>query len=581
MGKKKDRKRAAKALLRELASNDVGPIGTPVVPAVAGRSSISGIPASPLPPPALPESGESMAQPLIGTSTGYLSTQVSWDPNLTENPDEVMLARYGTYTYQEMDKNPHVIAAITRALGETLGEDYDFLPFSEEEEDVEVAAFLRHVMDPDSPWFITKLWGMGSSFGDGLSITEKVWGRLDTGPWKGAWVARDFKTKDPKQYRLLMDKYRNPIGCRDRWATGDTPYFDRSVFILMTWMEKYSNKFGTSAKQAARAPYEFLCFITRSRMKYLEIWGKASRVGKYTGKDDKIRQKYFDALKNWGDEFVMIHGPDFEFDIPMAVSDQGAHDAAAKWAADEVAIAILGTADSGKTQASGAKGQGAEKRAGLLVDLVWRMFILAITEDYIKPLVMYNYPLAYARGAIPRMVRLKDETMTYEEANALTLQRAIWADAVENRGIKVEKATWAEKFSVERADPDADEEDLVESAPTPPPSPFGGGGGIPHPGAGPVQNPGGSQEPGGDHANDNESDEPEKENAEMSDKTPVPRGTPRTADEIFVKLLRISANSEALAAKEFGRTSRALRSATHDELKKKALGRSFHFRGAR
>lgn len=549
-------------------------------PAADGQSSIRGIPAQPPPTPAVPVEGESMFQPLVGSATGYLSYGAAWDPNLTENPDEVMLSRYGAYTYQEMVKNPHVSAAVTRALGEALTEKYDVQAYSEEDEDVEVAEFLRYVIDPDSPWFITKLWQMCDSFSLGHSITEKIWGVLTSGPFQGHWSIVDFKTKDPKQYRVLLDQFRNVIGYRDRWASADTPFYPKWVAILMTWMERYGNKFGTAQLQAARAPYEFLIFITKSRMKYLETFGKPSRAGKYTGKSETIRQAYFDALKKWGDEFCMVHGPDFEFDIVQAVSDAGSHDSASTWAANEVAIAILGAADTGKQILSGKPStDAAAKRASLLSDLVWNMVITTLNDQVVKELVYYNYPLAYARGALPRILRLHDESMTYEEANALAVQKGIWADACEKRGIKISKADWQEKFAIPACKEGEEEVDVPAAMP----SPFGGGGGKdgedqPHPGAGPVQNPSGVQEPGGDNAGNEDDDQ--EDTSKMADRTRVPITTPRHADQIFIRLMRLAAESEATAQASVARESRTFRTKAGADLKKKARARSWPFRAS-
>lgn len=521
--------------------------------------------------PAMRSGGDKMPNPLTGGRAGWNSI-IGWDPWLSDNPDEVAKARGGIYSYQEMDKNPHVSAATTRLIGEALGQSWDIIAASDDPKDVEIADFVRWVLDPKGFDFIRVLWQCMDCIKVGYSITEKVWGAVPDGPWAGKWTIRDFKSKDPNDYRILVDAFRNVVGIAPRWTGSGGLMYPPDMVVLFSWMPRYNNPYGEAQYKKALARYEFLVYTDKQLIKYVEQYGNPTKIGKVANSANKPAM--LTALETVGDRTAIAIDADesIEFAKPAA----GGDDLLAikqQWA-QEIAIAILGShlmIMEGGTQGSRAASETHAESASIPVNLIWILIGANIGKQVIEPLVRMNFGNV---EKFPRIERVFDKEMEYTTLLAMRQFMEIILLAMKS-GITVGQDWFRDLFGIPV--PIEGEETLTapaEPAPAfPGGSPFGGG----------------DEEEEGDEDVDPEDVEDPAAKKKATPKERAEMAARQLEDSLGIKpainppgavgaaarrVVKVTAEAEVASHAAFKRTINAFRSKVLADLKKKRAPRS-------
>lgn len=533
-----------------------------------------------VPPSGRPSTSDTMLNPLVGGRTGFIG-KYGWDPSLSENPDEVLQARRDLgappYPYQEMLKNPYVRAALQRLKGEILGARYDIQAASDDPIDVEIADFVRWNLDPAKEEILLAIWQMLECINDGYSITAKVWDTVAEGDWAGHWYIREFRTKNPKDWRILCDQYRNVLGFQEA-ADRRGPIYPPHYAVLLSWDARYGNPYGNAALQCVRAAYEALVYVTKQRLKYLEHFAKPARIGKAGSNDEKQRELFFQALKKWGDEFVLVTpDKDWDVDLVQAVSDAGAFQQTAEYFAREIAIGILGAhlqMMEGGQQGSRAAAETHASEASTPATLAGMLLRAELGRQVIKELVDWNYS---GVTKYPKMVKVLDDTLDYPTLLALRQYMEILQMAMRS-GIDIGADWFRDIFNIPVPE---EEEELVYPAEAQTPGPGGPstGGGDPFAGDG---GDGTEEEDDGEPADEDQVEDDEKDGdamkkATMSDKpnrSPrIPSRTPAKAARAMRRMVADMDRADRVGLDEYEKAARSLFQEINQEMKKKARPR--------
>jgi hypothetical protein len=405
-----------------------------------------------------PPDGDTMPNFLTGGAAGYMSI-VGWNPTLSRNPDEVAAAREGIYSYQEMGKNPYVKSQTHRVKAEILAKKHDVQAASDDPRDVEIADFVRFALNPNCGDFAAALFEMLECFDVGYSLTVPIWKRVDTGPWAGKWIIGEYRTKNSRDWRIIVDAYSQVLGYQEAWNLAGPIYLPQTA-IRLSWDVKHGNPYGTAAYQCIRAAYEFLKYVVKQRVKYIEHYSKPARIGKAGSNDVAARQKFFEALKKWGDEFVMVT-PDkgWDVDIVQAVSDEGVFQSTCEYFAREISIGLVGAhlhMMEGGSQGSRAAAETHADEASTPAMMGRQLLQREVNRQIVKQLVDWNYA---GVTEYPEWVEAQDDTMSYQEIAALKMLMENVNQAVK-MGLDVGQKWFRETFKI----PAPAEDDILISS---------------------------------------------------------------------------------------------------------------------
>lgn len=511
---------------------------------------------------ARPATGDRMSNFLVADNRFGSGSLQSWDPNQSENPDEVMRSRYGNvFTYQEMAKNPHVKAATQAVKGEVLKARYDVVAADEDPRNVEIADWVRWCLDPQRRDFILDLWEMLECFEVGYSLTAKIWDEAPAGRWAGKWYIREFRTKNPIDWKIIVDEFRNVLGYREAWLT-DGPLIPPHLVVLLTWDPKHGNPYGTAGFQAVRADYEAIVFLTKKRLIWMETFAQPVRKGKVpAGTDKDKRQEFLTALQRWRDNFVMVHDSTYEVDVIDAITGSGdAYQSALDHHARNVAIGLRGAhlqTMEGGSQGSRAAAETHREEASTPAALAWMMLESQTARQIIKELVDWNYA---GVTDYPRLVKVQEEeevSETQARANHQQLETAMLA-AEAGAEIPVRWITETLKYP----SPEAGEPTIQPRA-----KPMGG---LEALGLPPMDGLEVSDEEEGE---EDEEGAGEDEAADMEARPeldpPVPRGTSALVAPTFRAYIREIAQAEVMSRRGYAPAARRFLQQLETEFKKK------------
>ncbi len=332
------------------------------------------------------------------------------------------------YAYRRAVAEPTVKAALIGKIGQVASLDLRCVPENPDDSaEKQVAEFCQQRLLAFSGCGLPKpgVSGSGTAWElvwpilsggliDGFSVSEKLYGYVERGKYKGKWTIRGIKPKDTRFIQFLVDPYRNITGIYS--LTGNSGRtFEPNDFINWAYLPFFASPTGMSDLRAVYRCIETIIAALKLRMLFLDTLTGPYIVGKY--KDPAFRQRLEQALSNArGRGWISIQS---EMDVEVLdLAAKGTSDfqAAIDDMRKEVAIGITGAF------LQMLEGTAPEQRGDSSVHktqseiFVWLLAVLVqgvVNEQIIPDLVDPNFgpQVAYPRcvlGAVDPAEQLKE-----------------------------------------------------------------------------------------------------------------------------------------------------------------------------
>lgn len=289
--------------------------------------------------------------------------------------------------FEEMEeKDAHVFSQLqTRKLAVT-GLDWEVQPFSESDQDKEIAAFInKQLKGIDN--FNGILTDMLDAIGKGISIMEIDWDYKD-----GENIIQNIEYVHPK--KLIWDGITDEMKiCTREYPSGvELP---ENKFVVHRYKAKSGHPSRAGVLRVVAWMYLFKNYDVKDWVSFCEVYGMPLRLGKYdvsASEDDK--KQLMEAILSLGTDAAGIvpNSTMIEFIESNKTTSAEIYEGLARYCDEQISKAILGqtlTSDSG----GGSYAQGKvhnDVRHDLTVADV-NALECTIRRDIIRPLVEFNY----------------------------------------------------------------------------------------------------------------------------------------------------------------------------------------------
>lgn len=235
------------------------------------------------------------------------------------NPD-TLLGRKGFPIYDQMRIDDQVKACLTLKKFATLAPNYEILPASNDEQDVEVADFVSYCFDKMQGSLIDATLEMMTALDYGYSITEINYKTFDSGIHQGKIGLKNLKTKQPYYYRFAVDEFSNLLKDGIVYDKGgEEKYYPTSKFLVFSYQKEFGNHYGTSDLRPAYRGYWSKDVLIKMWNIYLERFANPTIIGKYKSNDPSGRNNLRNILDNLTAKTSITHRMD-EYDIGLLES---------------------------------------------------------------------------------------------------------------------------------------------------------------------------------------------------------------------------------------------------------------------
>ena len=171
-----------------------------------------------------------------------------------------LVGRKGLQIFDQMRRDDQIKAALAFKKHSILATGWTVTSPEGEPEDWEPTAFVRWVLDnldkgePGGGTVDGDLYEIMTALDYGVSVTEKIWLALKTGPWAGRICLTALKTRAPHDFTFEQDECGRfkPDGLLQ---AGNTAVKDGRLpmdkFVLWTYQPRFGNPYGVSDLEAA------------------------------------------------------------------------------------------------------------------------------------------------------------------------------------------------------------------------------------------------------------------------------------------------------------------------------------------
>lgn len=290
--------------------------------------------------------------------------------------------------YEEMEeKDPHLFSQLqTRKLAVT-GLDWEVQPFSEAEEDKQIAEFVSEqlkALDNLDEIMLDAL----DALGKGISILEIQWG-MDQ---NGANAIKDIEYVHPK--KLVWDGFTDELKvCTREFPTGLS--FPKNKFVIHSYKARSGHPSRAGILRVVAWMYLFKNYDVKDWVAFCEVFGMPLRLGKYSpsaSEEDKL-QLMRTLVEIGTDAAGMVpDGTMIEFIESQKTASAQLYERLARYCDEQMSKAILGqtlTADSGGGSYAQSKTHNEVRHDLTVADA--KALATTIRRDIIRPLVEYNF----------------------------------------------------------------------------------------------------------------------------------------------------------------------------------------------
>ena len=244
----------------------------------------------------------------------YLSGKI-----IPYNPDS-LIGRKGFQMYDQMRIDDQVKACLTLKKFATLAPNFEIIPASNDDQDVEVADFVTYCFEKMQGSMMDYLLEIMTALDFGYSITEINYKQFETGPHAGKIGLKNLKTKAPYYYKFAVDEYSNLLEKGIVYDKGGKElYYPINKFLIFSYQKEFGNHYGTSDLRPAYRGYWSKDVLIKMWNIYLERFANPTVVGKYKSNDATGRTNLRNILDNLTSKTSITHRMD-EFDIQFLES---------------------------------------------------------------------------------------------------------------------------------------------------------------------------------------------------------------------------------------------------------------------
>lgn len=360
--------------------------------------------------------------------------------------------------FEDMEeKDAHLFSQLqTRKLAVT-GLPWEVQPFSDDQQDVDIADFVREQLRSIEN-FDEVLLDLMDAVGKGISIMEIVWD-IDS---QGRNTVKDILYVHPKKLMWSCTEEKILI-CTEQYPGGTE--LPENKFILHKYKAKSGHPSRSGIMRIVSWMYLFKNYTVKDWVSFCEVYGMPLRLGKYdqaASEDDK--KELMAAIVRIGSDAAGII-PDstaIEFKESNKATSADIYERLARYCDEQISKAVLGqtlTSDSGGGSYAQSKTHDKVRHDLTVADT--KALAVTLRRDLIRPLVEYNF----GPGAkIPFITFASEEEEDQREKADIIKTLAC------DMGLKIPTSYLYESFSI----PKPDEGDEVLEPPAQGMAPQGG-----------------------------------------------------------------------------------------------------------
>jgi len=240
------------------------------------------------------------------------------------NPDD-LIGKRGYAIYDQMQRDAQVQACLTIKKLAVLSRGWEVHPASNDPNDVEMADFVRFVLEDMRGSILDVLFNILDALAKGFSVLEMNYRILDKDPHRGRVGFASIKAKDPSTFAFNTDEFLNVRGLtrtpaamlgRDLKSRPSIASLDPAKFVIYSYMPRYESPYGTSDLRAAYKHYWSKDILTRFMNLYLEKYGSPTAKGSYKrGTPKQAQEELLRVLDKIQQETAIVIPEDVQVEL--------------------------------------------------------------------------------------------------------------------------------------------------------------------------------------------------------------------------------------------------------------------------
>lgn len=288
--------------------------------------------------------------------------------------------------FEEMEeKDPHLFSQLQTRKNAVTGLDWEVVPFSDEAQDKQIAAFVQEQLKTLRN-FDAILLDLLDAIGKGIAISEIVW------QYKNGAVT--IGSVHPIHQKLLFWDNEDQL----RLITNDEPQGTPLIpnkFIVHQYKARSGHPARAGVLRVCAWMYLFKNYSVKDWVAFAEVYGMPLRLGKYDANaSQEDKDKLMEALIRLGSDAAgMIPATAaIEFIEANKTTSVDVYERLARYCDEQTSKAILGqtlTSDSGGGSYAQSKTHNEVRHDLTYADCV--ALSNTLCDDLIRPLVLFNF----------------------------------------------------------------------------------------------------------------------------------------------------------------------------------------------
>jgi SPP1 gp7 family putative phage head morphogenesis protein len=381
------------------------------------------------PQQSIPRGEISFRDPLLYPASG----KYHWAPY---NPDIFVQRKGGLEIYEKMRRDEQIKSCQWIKRLSVLCSGWDIEPVSQDQVDVEAADFCKDNLGRLKGTLEEKIKEILTGMDFGFSVSEKVFGFVEDGDFRGKIGLKALKTRKPHRWDFETDAHGN-LTKDGLWQLNGQFKYEPNKFVIYSHNKEFDNWYGTSDLNAAYRAFWSKDNIIKFWNIFLERFGMGIPRLKPSEPGGKINDPVFTQLKNA--IFNLQNASALAWDIPGIDVDileskrrgTGEYDKAIQYYDRAISRALLQPTGLGMSEDDSKGGSFARSQTHfnlwlwIMLDLRKTVEETVMNEQVIPDLVNYNFSV----GKYP-----KYRFQPMDQPEKLELGK-LWLDAVKGKAV--------------------------------------------------------------------------------------------------------------------------------------------------
>ena len=335
--------------------------------------------------------------------------------------------------FEEMEsKDTHLFSQLqTRKLAVT-GQDWEVQPFSQDETDQEIAAFVEEQLK-ELDGFSDNLMDILDAIGKGISFQEIEWEYRD-----GHVVVGNIEYVHQKKF--YYDTLTDALMLRTEAFPGGIP-LPENKFIVHRYKARSGHPSRYGVLRVVAWMYLFKNYDLKDWVSFCEVYGMPLRLGTYDATaSEKDKAALMDAIVRMGTDAAGIvpSGTDIKFIESNKQSSVDIYERLARFCDEQMSKAIVGqtlTSDSGGSYAQSKTHNDVRQD---LTEADCKAVMETVRRDLIRPLVEFNFGV---QAHVPYFILNATDTDDLKETAEIV-------NTLAAAGLEIPKSWLYKKFNI-------------------------------------------------------------------------------------------------------------------------------------